>query len=203
VPGSSFDLVLSARDYSQSPDVDVRAWPLTVGSGQARRLDGPLLLDGITFAQLPMEALTAFTAFQIRVTESEQNHVIRFVVKLPVAGMPADRDDALLAAILSDRERVLRYILLLLMDPTDPDTLGVLAESLRHAPERRGTPSLHLPLTEELVRAAVRAPERIRQVRRLVDRLQQLPNVHELLPPGWDRVWPAIADFVTGSDDVD
>jgi hypothetical protein len=49
-----------------------------------------------------------------------------------------------------------------------------------------------LPLFEEMVRALARSPEKLDDVRHLVDGLRRTPEGAALLPEGFDEVWSAI-----------
>jgi hypothetical protein len=49
------------------------------------------------------------------------------------------------------------------------------------------------PLLECLMRSLDRSPHRIEDIARLVEDLRSAPNGHDLLPQGFERIWPAIA----------
>ena len=69
-----------------------------------------------SFKSMAFALSTAF--FAVSVTASEKNWKLTqdFALKLPLIGAPEDRDARLLLALLSNRERLLRYLLMLLDD---------------------------------------------------------------------------------------
>ena len=72
----------------------VSVWPISLRPEQYRRLELPLV-----FPALSLIALTPFVAFEVKATLPRATHSLRFVLKLPVSGMPEARDDQLLSTI--------------------------------------------------------------------------------------------------------
>lgn len=110
-------------------------------------------------------------------------------------GAPTDRDALVLRAIVGNKQRFLRYLLLLLADERDPfalrDALQVMAES-HDGSERSDTVVVQIPLLEELLKALAHSPDRIERVARLVADVRRLPDGRDLLPDGFEEVWEAI-----------
>jgi hypothetical protein len=89
----------------------VRAWPISVPEGAARAVD--LRHDPwARFESLSVEGLTAFFAFEVLSQDERFRH--RFVLRIPLQGAPENRRERILRHLLSDPERVLRFLLLLL-----------------------------------------------------------------------------------------
>lgn len=158
----------------------VRFWletPLTVPPGVAIRLR-PLALATWTALEggaldaefiLDTASISAFLAIRLE----SAGVVNEFLLKADLEGIPADRDAKILAALLANPERLVRYLLLLLADPLDDRFSG---DSQRAVDRARRTPRASLPsipLLEVMARALVRQPERLRDVDRLMSELER------------------------------
>lgn len=170
-----------------SDGVEIFCWPITL----AQR-DVPLRPDGALFAQISREALTPFIAFEARASEGDVAERIRFVLMLPLSGAPENRQEMLLASLLDSREKVLRYLLMLLLGDEEP-TVGPGAELKRLLAGEVGNAQriLNLPLLEVLLRTLDRDPRRLRDVESSVQRLRDSGRA-EYLPEGFEEVWKTI-----------
>lgn len=168
-------------------EVEVFCWPITLAPR-----DVPLQADGARFAQVSREALTPFIAFEARASEGEVTESIRFVLLLPLSGAPEDRREKLLASLLDNREKVLRYLLMLLMGDEEP-TAGTGAELKRllAGGDKEAHRILSLPLLEVLLRTLDRSPQRLREVQSSVQLLRDSGRA-EYLPEGFEEVWETI-----------
>lgn len=137
--------------------------------------------------------MTTFIAFELTGTLGDLTHSTRFVLNLPVDRMPDDRDNRILRRILGDRDRFVRYLLLLLSEDA---TSKWLAELSRAGDQNRGGRDLSLlegsELAERLVRAYSRAPEKLDRVAQLVHELRKSSEGRQLLPEGFEDLWRAI-----------
>jgi hypothetical protein len=160
----------------------LRAWPISRPEGAARPVD-PRQDPWARFESLSVEGLTAFFAFEF-LSEDERFRQ-RFVLHLPLQGAPENRRECILRHLLSDPERVLRFLLLLLTDSGAQD-FGQWFGIPPSADGKRG--AIHSlfesTLFESLLRALDRDPERIDQVAQLIEDLSQTPEGRQLLPPG-------------------
>ena len=151
-----------------------------------------------TFKSLAFEFLTAFFALSITASEQSRSLTKEFVLKLPLLGAPEDRDARLLLAMLSNRERLLRYLFMLLTDA------GLALHSKMSgggagwgdwdAPGPFG-----IPLLEPLLRALAEDPLRLDDVERLISDLGQSDQGRRLLPEELSTLWAAIR-LVRASD---
>lgn len=166
----------------------VGAWPVSLAPGHRRSFALPLV-----FPALSMVALTPFVAFEVAVTLARAAHTLRFVLKLPVSGMPEARDDQLLTAILSDRAQFLRLLRHMLLEEEDAIAGAAewLASGQRAAVQGQGS-WYELPLLEALVRALSRAPDKIERIGALVEQLERTPEGRALFPEGFEALWQAI-----------
>ena len=183
----------------------VKAWPATLPSDAARRIDdreagwhepAGHANQVATFRGMSFEALTAFFAFEVSMREEEQEAHRRFVVTAGLVGAPEDRKQRLLRSLLQDRRRVLQLLFLILMGE-GADVSAFVQAAGRDSTDLQG-PFGGLDRTtllEALLRCLSRTPERIDDVARLIADLERTPEGHELLPEGlgeiWEPVWAA------------
>ena len=165
------------RPVSCAPDT---ALPFTRTSGQIA-----------SFKSLAFESLTAF--FAVTVTASKENRKLtqEFVLKLPLAGAPADRDSRLLLALLSNRERLLRYLLMLLGGAELYLEGGGTGKGGRWG-EWNSLGSFGLPLLEPLLRTLAEDPSRLDHIERLMQDLEKTEEGRQLLPEELAMLWTAI-----------
>lgn len=193
--GNEFSLeVLGGRSGQRWPDqIEIRCHPVTLAPSWSRELElgsKPLA----RFTRLPLDALTGFFAFEMKLRHEGQDAVARFVLNLPMEGAPEDRRERLLHAILHDSNQVLRLLWLLLseLDVSVQDWLD--AAGAPGGQERRaGDGAGGFPLLEGMLKALDRDPGRLDDVGRLVADLKSTPEGARLLPPGFDEIWTPIS----------
>lgn len=167
-------------------DVEVVAWPVSVAEDQARPLEEPPRW------RLPVPRLTAFIAFRLRVPVKGVDDV-RMTLRLPAAGMPADRVHQILRSLLDSPEKFLAFLRAL---------LGGLDAVLAWAQDGAGTRDAAdwgigtggETLLDDLVRTASRDPERLKPVRRLIDDLRKTEEGRRIVPDDLFAVWTAVEE---------
>ena len=182
-------LGLDRGELALPPDCSVRVWPISLPEDRA--ID---LADAATarFDRCSIQALTAFFAFEVTARASNRVERCTFVVRVTLVGAPEDRSAHVLRALLDDPAKVLRFLRMLLsldafealelLDPTEDD----LRDTGRGA---TAAGAEAVPLFESLVRTLEREPDRLGEVKRLVDELRATQDGQKLLPPDFDRVW--------------
>jgi len=118
---------------------------------------------------------------------------VRFVLNLPLDGGPADRQERLIEQVLTDREAVLRFLLLLLAD--DVREIAAVQSAVgmvKLAGSDRLDLAIGMPLFESLVRALDRDPARLDRGDRLVKELLKSETGRSLLPEGFEELWASI-----------
>jgi hypothetical protein len=145
------------------------------------------------------EGVTAF--FALRVT-LQIGDIVLSTTSLVVArleGAPADRHSRLLASMLRDGDRLMRYLLLLLsdVDPTGDD--GELGNGKAWLRRWSGNGWDDVPLLELLVRAVDQFPKRLDHIDGLLRDLTE--HRDEVLPVGFDDVWLPIWGCRVGAVD--
>ena len=200
-----WDMTL-AGDIPEIPDgADVRAWPATLpseaalrinGTGEARHgpVDPTGSADAIaTFERLSFEAMTAFFAFEVSLREEEQEERRRFVVTAELVGAPENRKERLLRSLLQDRRRVLQLLFLILMGE-GADVLTFVQAERRDGTTTQGPSGGgdRATLLEALLRSLSRNPGQIDEAARLISDLESTLAGKDLLPEGLNEIWEPV-----------
>lgn len=152
--------------------ISAHAWLVSQDESWAKPVDAArrISTDGspshIRLGEFAPHQVTAFTGFTLARGEA----TLSFVLKLPLHGGPEERDLEILHAAIRNREGLIRYLLLLLGDWDGEEGDGK-GDGVNFG-GGNGTSLDDLPLFEMLARAYAREPERLAQVRDLVDRLR-------------------------------
>ena len=172
--------------------VQCTLWPISVRPEQARDGAGLSVGRAVDLGLYPSASVTGLIAFELAVAAPEV--ALRFVLNLPIDGLPDDRDAAILRLLLNNRDGLLRYLLLLL---GEQDAAEPFAQATATGGAFRGgwadADGEALPLFEEMTRAFSRDPERLADVRRVMDKLRGadgVPRVGEdAIPDSFLALW--------------
>lgn len=180
VPGAPLELPGIAQ---------VKVWPVTLKEERAE--DGRALTRGqpLDFAVGDVAYLSAFLGFELTAASAPES--IRFVLALPVDGLPVDeRNASILRSVIRNREGFIRYLLLLLSDAGEElGGQGLFRFSESTADGRSGLEDV--PLLEEMTRAYCRDVPRLRAVRRLIEELGAAEQRSDVVPDEFWAVWSA------------
>jgi len=188
-----FDLLLHrSQTGPDAPEGEytVTCWPVTLHREHKVTFEPASLSTPLTFSNLSPLALTPFTAFEVVAQIEDHKHMLRFVLNLPISGIPESRKDRLFSAIISDRAQFLRYLWLLLADEVGrlPPWTGEVPGQIWRPLSGDGA----MPLLEALVRALSRSPKKLEHIAELVEGLQRTPEGRDLLPEGFEALWEAV-----------
>ena len=177
-------------------EIELSIWPVTLREDRAQILELADLAEGLTFEGVSLLALTSFFAFHVQVRVGRLRRAIRFVLNLPISGMPKNRDDHIIRAILTDRGQFLRYLRFLLAEELGwlPGLEAGAAKEGSFGWKGRALEDMDIPLFEDLARALSRSPGKIDQISELVERLRGTQEGREILPEGFDALWEAIRE---------
>lgn len=171
----------------------MQAWPISLA--QERSVDAMAVSDRIPvlLGQLAASSVTGLIAFEIEAQIKPER--VRFVLNLPIEGIPSTRDDAILQAVVTNREGFLRYLLLLLGEfgegwsgQHDSIAKDIFSSKWRVGSEAR------LSLLEELTRAFCRDPQRLTEIGDTIKRLRDADN--EIVPPEFLSFWEVFEEAI-------
>ncbi len=117
---------------------------------------------------------------------------VGFVIACDLRGAPVDRSDRLLAHLIADTERLVRYLLMLLTD-TPEDRFSSDTQQLFDGLHRTGNDLTTFPLLEMMLRALIGSPDRLRSVGRLMEVVREHSS---LADSSLLELWDAVADLV-------
>lgn len=169
--------------------VSVRCRPISASVAFGRPL--PAAGASVEFGPFGIDGLTSFFAFDVTTATPDGERSCRFVVNVPLEGVPADRGQRIVRHILRDSAAVVRFILLMLsVDGDVPGEEGLAAsggESWKQGPFGENAAGLF----EQIVRAVHRTPERLDALAAIMEDLRSGPDVAERLPEGLLDLWDA------------
>ena len=122
----------------------------------------------------------------------------RFVLNLPMTGIPEERNAAILQTVISNQEGFLRYLLLLLGD----EKVSGLAPGSGSGFARwlaRFADGEDIPLLEELTRTYSRHPERLAEISGLVRDLSQ-GGQKTIIPKDFLSLWTVFESAIGRRD---
>ena len=166
-------------------------WPITVSAEHSVSLitTGSVRDDGksgIVLGNFALASITGLLAFSLKTTHEEVS--ASFVLNLPVEGLPAERDSAVLNSIISKHEDFLRYLIMLL----SIDSQTALADnSLASGGSwlKQLVAGDELALLEILSRAYCRDPERLDDIARLVEEISISQSEKNPIPEKFNQLW--------------
>lgn len=148
--------------------------------------------EWIRFEPVSPLGLTSFFVFEVTSADGRKSR--QFVLNIPLKNPPADRRDLILRHLLSDRDRVLRFLLLLLMDTGARDFSALLQETGSEGAASFLPSQFDSTLFESLVRTLDRDPERLDQVAEIIADLRKTPDGRDLLPEQLEAIWEPILE---------
>jgi len=154
-----------------------------------------------TFPPTSLSSLSAFFALRVSGRTASREHHLDVTVRVALDDVPEGRIEAVTAELLGDRERLLRFILLLLSDEGDGDRMLDELEALlgeRSAGTGAGSPAplLGLPLLEPMLRALHRSPGRLDEIDRLLRDMREAgASTADLLPIELETLWTTINEL--------
>jgi hypothetical protein len=185
--------VTSPLDTLTASKATAVAWPITLPPTSALSVSPLRAGERVEFVNLSSQSLTAFMAILITAGHGKDRAQLRFVLKLPLFGAPADRFEALLQNVLSNPKNVLLYILLLVNEDEERSShISNLLLDGENLQKSRAIGDMAVPLFEQLTRALAKQPELLDGVKSLVDDLRKTPGGAALLPSDFDAVWEPI-----------
>lgn len=193
-PAPSFEIAVRATvpgAAAMPPGVSCAILPVT------RLHDQPVTIASLegevaSISRLAMESLTSFFVVNLEAHEADRSFTLRFVLNIPLIGAPDNRENKLLLAMLSNRERLIRYLLMLLAGPELAIGEMQRAGSIGDGEDAYAPGGFGLPLLEPLLRTLANDSARLADIERLVRDLESTEEGTKLLPSDFRQVWDAI-----------
>jgi hypothetical protein len=191
--GDDYLLRLSSRaklPTLEADELEVQVWPVTLDAAASAQALAPGTPVEAGFG-VTLEGITSFFAFRVRGRRGQARGTTTFLANVALKGSPDDRHSRLLAAMLRDPDRLLRYLLMLLYDEQTGIDGGGDGQGAGWLGRWGGAGWGELPLFELLLRALDRHPERLDHIDRLLadlgdERSQVLPSQFDAV---WEPVW--------------
>lgn len=197
-------LIKGNKKFKKIPEhVTISCYPITLREESAISVNGQSSSDcELKFKSVSLESLTSFVAFMIKATSGKREVSASFVLNLQAEGMPEDRDKNILTSIIKDKNRFIRYLLLILAD--NPNEL-LLDELLSSSSVKKNNGEdideviifdKNIPLLEELVRAFSRDPKKIDRIQRLIDDIKSAEKSEAVIPEHFEETWSAFVQAI-------
>jgi len=147
----------------------LRVFPTTLPGERGRPIG--VSSDAVVFPSEPLSTLTSLIAIELSVSQDGMTRQCRFVVNAELRGSPPDRMAHLLSSVLCERGDVVKYLLVLLGEPT---------YSIGHGSTRSGAAASAfgsiagddtIALLEPLLRTLDRDPGRLEYMQRFLAEL--------------------------------
>ncbi|AJY68386.1 hypothetical protein RW64_01635 [Geobacter sulfurreducens] len=198
-PGSKdglWALLMTGEIPSLEGIVSASAWPITVTRDFAVNILDCAAHDRIRLGEFSASSVTGLIAFEIKTNHPDVT--ARFVLNLPLTGVPEGRNAAILQTVISNKDGFIRYVLLLLGDDSlsglDPGNGSGFAKWLARLADGED-----VPLLEELTRTYSRHPERLSEISGLVRDLSQ-GSQNAIIPEDFIKLWTVFESAIGGRD---
>ena len=169
---------------------EIRVFPVTQPASAAKVLELPE--KGWSIGKVRKESVTGLIAFEI--CSGKHNLKESFVLNLPVNGMPSDRDEQILASLLSNRSAFLRFLTMLLQDGS---LSGGGAAGMTVSPVAtmlRSSGFGDMPLADCLLKAYCRSPEVLKEIARAISAADRASR--NVVPEDFRELWAGFAPLV-------
>ena len=200
-PGSKdglWALVLTGKIPPLDGIASAIAWPITVTRDLAVNILNGDAHGGIGLGEFSASSVTGLIAFELKTNHQDVSVSARFVLNIPVTGVPEERNSAILQTVISNQEGFLRYLLLLLGDDKvsglDPSSGSGFAKWLARLADGED-----IPLLEDLTRTYSRHPERLAEISGLVRDLSQ-GSQNAIIPEDFLNLWTVFESATKGRD---
>ncbi len=192
--GALYDISLGLNSTTLELDEDdvsfsIGCRPLTLGRAYNKAVNHSQASQQLLFEGLSLEALCSFFVLEINAEQGTEKHQQRFVINVPITGMPEGRQQEILLRTLKNRGDFMRYLQFLLA----ADDLGSLVGDTSLVNARSNNTAagfdLQLPLLEQMVNALHTDPTKLDQIARLVEDLEKMEEGAQLFPDDFQAIW--------------
>jgi hypothetical protein len=170
-------------------DVVATCRPVSLAPSREVNLSGGVA--GCRFVSLSAEALTAFLAIRLVAGSGDARFELAFTLKLPIKGLPEERDARVASAIIKDRAAFMSYLRCLLADFGSTSTVEAQQQSVDRAAASQDQALRSAGLLESLLRTLHRDPGRLHGLRTLLARCAP-GSAEDVIPEEMRAIWAAI-----------
>ena len=187
-PGSKnglWALMLMGKIPTLEGIINASAWPITVTRDFAVNILDSDAPGGIRLGEFSASSVTGLIAFELKTEHPDVS--AKFVLNIPIVGIPEERNSSILQTVISNQEGFLRYLLLLLGE----DKVSGLDQGSGSGFSKwlaRLADGEEIPLLEELTRTYSRHPERLEEISGLVRDLSQ-GSKNAVIPQEFLNLW--------------
>lgn len=195
VEESGSEWAVTYRSSHPMPELDgteIYCWPLATAGHRKQVAAGEPFQASF---ETSLETISGFLAFEL---VNDESTLTRFIVPVPLVGVPDHRERFLLRALVGNAERFLRYLLALLDEDWEQTDLLDSVDKLSEDGAAEGSDPISLPVLEKLLRTMRRDPGKLAGLHPLVSDLAD----DDALPPGFAELWAMVHD-VTSAGAVD
>jgi len=151
--------------------------------------------DRRRFIGLSAEALTAFLVIRLEAGTGEARFEHEFTLKLPIVGLPEDRDARVARAIVKDRAAFMTYLQCLFEELAPVGAGDAQERSTGSAAPEPALATLAAGLLEPMLRTIHRDPARLRGLRALLASCESGAD-SAVVPDEFRKVWAAVEPFL-------
>lgn len=166
---------------------NISAFPVTQSSLMAKVLDVPG--KSWTLGKVRPESVTGLVAFEIRSAKFDLKE--SFVLNLQVRGMPSERDDQILASLISNRSAFLRFLAMLLEDGSSAVVRGGGATDSSIVALLRSCGFGDMPIADSLLQAYCRSPKVLKEIARAISAADKACS--DAVPEDFRELWAGFA----------
>lgn len=178
-------LMLQGEIPSLEGIVKATAWPITVTRDFAMDILNSDAHNGINLGEFSASSVTGLIAFELKTEHPDVS--VRFVLNIPIIGIPEERNSAILQTVINNQEGFLRYLLLLLGNDNasglNPGSGSGVAKWLT-----RFASGEDFPILEELIRTYSRHPGSLAEVSKLISELSK-DGRNKVIPDEFLNLW--------------
>ena len=171
------------------------AWPITLMRDYAVNVLGDNSSD-ILLGKFSASSITGLIAFELKTKHPDV--FARFVLNLPIVGVPEERNSAILKTVINNQEGFIRYLMLLLGDDTSIASSGNGSGFAKWFSMIANGEDV--PLLEELIRAYSRHPNRLAEISGLIHDLSSQNPQDSVIPESFLDLWSVFEAALEGCD---
>ena len=181
---------------------EVFCWPLGSSETQAVRIGDKIDSNRIYLGKVEKAKISAFVVFTCAVTIENKTKKEKFILKLPIFNEPLGREEQLLCYIVNNKERFLKYILMLL---GEIKTVCRGSESRITRKTGHGSSSDQMGMfnlsVEDLLECFAQYPERFNKIDNFVNGLRSHKESAEVIPEEFLSVWSTFEQLLKEKHD--